>query len=279
MEDTQKRAELMAADSLDEKLARAEANITKLCEFFAARREWSFDDESIDAARDLSAAADAVGVRVRTMMQACGAEPDDPKTPDVESLGPGTHDHARVLRFTAFLRELDGWFAAQTEAPTTPRAMQALQEMEAHVSCMIRLFEAALVPPEERDVAAAAEDGATRGATAGGLTSIVTDEKGAAKQLVLDDTEEHPLVQEFRGISELTPECERLADEFLAGWNIELSYYNRKKYLERLLRWISSAPEGQVLVIKMKTLEEPYEPYPSYVSRERLRGEEPPQEP
>jgi hypothetical protein len=56
-----------------------------------------------------------------------------------------------------------------------------------------------------------------------------------------------------------------------------LSYYSRKKFFERLLRWISSAPEGQVLVIKMKTAEEPYEPYPSYVSRDVLDGKEPPQ--
>ena len=47
--------------------------------------------------------------------------------------------------------------------------------------------------------------------------------------------------------------------------------------LEKILTWITSAPEGQVLVIKMKTIEEPFVPYPSFVSRDILQGKEPPQ--
>jgi hypothetical protein len=270
----------MAQASLTQQLEKANGNVKKLCEFFVARREMDFPGASEDAARELKAAAAGLAVRIRTMMQAIEVEPDDPARPDVESLGPGAHDLARVQRFTSFLRDLDTWIGAQKDLPEGKAAAIALQEMESHIVCMVQLIEILLTAKEATDPSAFADadEGATQAVDPedSDLSTIVTDDKGTITNLVLDDTEEHPLVQEFQGIRELTPECERLADEFLASWDIELSYYNRKKFLERLLRWITSAPDGQVLVIKMKTIEEPYEPYPSYVSRDVLLGKEPP---
>ena len=205
------------------------------------------------------------------MMQACGAEPDDPAEPDVESIGAGTHDHSRLVRFTTFLRDLAAWFAAQPGPPTDEKAVTSLRNMEAHVVCMTSVVQHTITSTLS---APSGDDTGNPDATGSTIEGIVTDASGAAAQLVLDNTEARPLIQEFHGIEELTPECERLADEFIEAWGIELSYYNRKKFLERLLRWISSAPDGQVLVIKMKTAEEPYEPYPSYVARDRLLSRE-----
>jgi hypothetical protein len=269
----------MTQHSLTEKLAKANDNIAKLCEYFATRRDWLISPDSEPVCLDLSKAAGALGVQIRTMMQACGTEPDDPVRPEIESIGDGTHDEQRLQRFAAFLRDLETWFAAQTDTPTDDAAIAALRDMESHVVCMISIFDTTIANSKETeqvDAPASASD--DEGATAPPPQSIVTDGTGKAITLVLDDTDEHPLIQEFQGIQELTPECEKLADDFLAAWNIEFSYYSRKKFLERLLRWISSAPDGQVLVIKMKTLEEPYEPYPSYVSRDVLNRKEPPQE-
>ena len=87
------------------------------------------------------------------------------------------------------------------------------------------------------------------------------------------------MVQDFQGMNELTEECKNLVDGFLAAWSLEYSYYNRKRLLERILRWINSAPEGHVLVIKMKTVEEPFQPYPSYISRDVLAGNPPAKDP
>ena len=87
------------------------------------------------------------------------------------------------------------------------------------------------------------------------------------------------MVQDFQGLNELTEECKSLVDGFLAAWELEYTHHNRKKLLERILRWINSAPEGHVLVIKMKTVEEPYQPYPSYISRDVLAGNPPAKDP
>jgi hypothetical protein len=101
-------------------------------------------------------------------------------------------------------------------------------------------------------------------------TPVAVDPDGRPMQLVLDDTDELPMVQSFQGIKELTPECKHLVDDFLNSWDIEYGGIKHKKLLQRLVRWIDAAPHGQVLVIKMQTLAEPFEPYPSYVSRELL---------
>ncbi len=271
----------MSQDSLTEKLAKANGNVKKLCEFFAARRDWVYSPEAATTTRELASAASGVGAQLKRLMDACGAIPIPPADPVCDSVEAGTHDNVRLQRFTTFLRDLDVWFAAQEEAPTDPAAIEAMREMDAHIGCMVGIFNEASIatdvpaePMESEDAEASAQ---TAEPDEPVRHKLPPDKEGVPRQLVLDDTDERPLVQDFQGVSELTPDCEKLADDFLTAWDIELSYYNRKKFLERLLRWISSAPEGQVLVIKMKTAEEPYEPYPSYVSRDVLEGKEPPQ--
>jgi hypothetical protein len=270
----------MSQQSLTTKLVQANANMKKLSEFFVARREWAFTPEAKPSILDLAGAVSDVGEEVRTLMARCGANPAGEKTPDVEDLGAGTHDHARLQRFLVFLRDLRVWFAAQIGPPTDSDGIAALREMDSYVACMNTIFRKALKQQ-------AANPSAQPTASEPAVQDVGSSEPPLKKppvqfgkcppQLVLDDTESDPMVQEFRGRKELTPECERRADAYLAAWDVELGYYHRKKLLERILRWIMSAPDGQVLVIKMKTIEEPFEPYPSYVSREVLDGKEPPE--
>lgn len=271
----------MPQSPLNQQLAKAHSNVKKLCEFFVARLKWRFDGDGLAAVEELSAAATGVAVRVRAMMQAAGVEPDNPARPEIDFLEWETHDTARLRRFTAFLRDLDAWFAAQTAVPDDAGAA-TLREMESYLVCLTQILDRAVAKAKEPAAAAApaVADPATVAVDPdrSGLETVVTDAGGTVTQLILDDTDERPLVQVFQGIPELTPECERLADQFLASWGIELSYYHRKKFLERLLRWITTAPDGQVLVIKMKTIEEPYEPYPSYVSRELLQRNRSPEQ-
>lgn len=270
----------MSQQSLTAKLVKANANMKKLSEFFVARREWAFPPDTEPSILDLAGAVSDVDEELRILMAQCGASPAGECTPDVEDLGEGTHDPARLQRFMVFLRDLRVWFAAQTGPPTESDGISALREMDGHISCMITIFREAMKLQETREpmpppaAEAAAQEPDPEPSHPPSEDNPVVFEK-CPPQLVLDDTEDNPLVQEFQGRQELTPECERLADAFLAAWDVELSHYNRKKLLERMLRWIMSAPEGQVLVIKMKTIEEPHEPYPSYVSREVLDGKDP----
>ncbi|MEE4270396.1 MAG: hypothetical protein V2I67_01895 [Thermoanaerobaculales bacterium] len=268
----------MSHESLTAKLSKAATNMRRLCEFFAARREWKLPHDGEPAARALGEATLGVGEELRSMMALCGANPVGERVPDVESLGEGTHDSARLERFITFLRDLRVWFSAQSSPPTDSDGIAALREMEGHVACMSTIIGETLKRQPASAPAAPAASTAPPEPVEEPLDANPVEFEKRAPQLVLDDTESNPMVQEFQGRSELTPECERLADAYLAAWDLKLSYFNRKKLLERILRWITSAPDGQVLVIKMKTLEEPYEPYPSYVSREVLQQRQLPNE-
>ena len=273
----------MSQDPLIEKLAKANGNVKKLCEFFAARSNWTMSVDCEPSARDLTAAAAKLAAHLKVLIHAAGSDPKSPFDPLVETHESGSHDRARLDRFTAFLRDLDAWLVAQPGPSKDPKVMAALQEMESYVFSIVELTGAIASEPETpaTEAPAPADDGATLAAEPdeGAHSTIATTPEGAPQQLALDDTDSHPMVQEFQGMNELTDECKKLIDEYLAAWKLEYSYYNRKKLLERILRWINSAPEGHVLVIKMKTVEEPYQPYPSYISRDVLAGNPPAKDP
>jgi hypothetical protein len=268
----------MSQDPLTEKLAKANGNVKKLCEFFAARSHWTLPTDGEPSARDAAAAAAKLAEHLKVLIRAAGSDPRSPFEPLVETQDSGTHDCARLDRFTAFLRDLDAWLVAQPGPSTDPEVIAALQEMESYVFSIAELTGALT---GESEAPAPSDDGAALAADPDGAAhaTIASTPEGVPLQLALDDTDEHPMVQEFQGMNELTEECKKLIDEFLAAWDLDYSYYNRNKLLERILRWINSAPEGHVLVIKMKTVEEPYQPYPSYISRAVLAGNPPAKDP
>ncbi len=278
----------MSQDQLIEKLAKANGNVRKLCDFFAARSHWTLTAECEASARAAAAAAAKLGGHLKVLIRAAGADPKSPFEPLVEIQDSGTHDSPRLDRFTAFLRDLDAWLVAQPGPSKNPDVVAALQEMESYVFTIAELTGSAARAPESPAAetsaageAAPADDEATLAVepSAGTNATIATTPGSVPQQLALDDTDARPMVQEVQGMKELTEDCKNLVDGFLAAWNLEYSYYNRKRLLERILRWINSAPEGHVLVIKMKTVEEPFQPYPSYVSRDVLAGNPPQKDP
>jgi len=273
----------MSQESLTVKLVQAKTNIRKLCEFLVARQEWTYRGDADEAMRELEDATSGVGEELRRLMALCGANPFGEKTPDVVNLGEGEHDTARIQRFVTFLRDLRFWFTVQTSPPTDSDGVAALREMDGYIRCMDTIiFDARKkhleAPPVFSETESEPEPSKPEAEPAAPLEANPAVFEKCPPQLVLDNTEANPMVQEFQGRLELTSECERLADAYLEAWDLEFSYYNRKKLLERILRWITSAPEGQVLVIKMKTIGEPHEPYPSYLSREVLQNRQLPKE-
>jgi len=282
----------MSQDPLIEKLAKANGNVKKLCQFFAARSQWTLAAECEPSARDTTAAAGKLDEHLKDVIRASGADPTSPFQPSVTPQDVGTHDSARLDRFTAFLLDLDAWLVAQPGPSKDPDIIAALQEMESYVFSIVRMTGSIKGEPEApatktpaaetfaTEAPGPADDGATQAAepSEGAHATIASAPEGVPQQLALDDTDEHPMVQDFQGMNELTEECKNLVDGFLASWGLEYSRYSRNKLLERILRWINSAPEGHVLVIKMKTVEEPYQPYPSYISREVLAGNLPPRD-
>jgi len=251
----------MPEDPLTSKIAKARDSVGRLCDFFAARRRWTLAPDASAAADDLVRAARTTDERLQTLILKAGAVPLPPADPDAEVRPDGVLDAGRISRFAAYLRELDAWFAAQPGPPTEPAGIIAVQRTQALLARTVALVDELLAPETGTDGSSTAEPAPTR--TLDG-----------PRQLVLDDNDERPMLQEFRNVKELTPECKELLNDFLSAWDIEQNSMQHKKFFDRVLRWISSAPEGQVLVIKVNTLSDTIEPYPAYVSREILAKSE-----
>lgn len=289
----------MSQDPLTQQLTKASGDVRKLCDFLAARCNWDVATDAEQPALDLLTVATTFGEHLTDVLRASGAEPAGPVEPAAPPAVAGAHDGTRLVKFTTFLRDLDLWLVAQPGPISNPDAVTALRDMEASVSCVVAVATTLTTPPEEspNERVEAGDDGAIQEAETEDADirretivtdteldtvrreTIVADLGEHPQQLVLDDTDETPMVEEFQERDELTTHCKELVDAYLADWNIEYTYYNRKKLLARILRWIASAPEGQALVLKMKTIEEPFEPYPSYVSRDVLAGIEPEKDP
>jgi hypothetical protein len=268
----------MPQDPMNEKLAKAKTNIDKLCRFFAARQGWRLADDAQSSALELARAAAAVDRRLKGLVTEVGADPAPPERPQVDPAVDGVFDRARLERFTAFLDDLDAWFASHGAPPSSDEGIRLLRNMEATLAANLEIIDALMLPATPSKASASTEFaiGDTPAAAAGASRPVAAPpgapsaSGGPPQQLALDDTEEHPMVQSFQGLKELTPECKELVDGFLAAWDLDYSDIHRRKLRERLVRWIDSAPHGQVLVIRISTMSEPWEPYPSYVARERL---------
>ncbi len=219
----------MPQESLTQQLAKANRDIAKLSEFFAARIGWDLADGADQPALDLLAAATMLDEHVLVLLRATGTEPSDPSKPTTEPADSGRHDGARLVRFTKFLRELDTWLVAQPGPSKEPDGVAALKEMEANLGAIISMVaDFAPKPDQPTDeqpvnegdipVQAPPTDDAL-------LDENPSNEEGRPLQLILNDTDERPLVHEFQGRNELTSACEELVDAFLAGWNLEYSYY------------------------------------------------------
>ncbi len=271
---------------MTEKLAKTKANIDKLCRFFAARTSWRLADDAQPSALEFARAAGAVDRRLKGLVTAVGADPAPPERPQVEPVEDGVFSRARLDRFTVFLDDLDAWFGSHSAPPSSDEGIELLRGMEATLAGNLELIDALVLPPQRATPASTASsrvvDGpVTADAEFTPVAASPATHSGSGEpptRLILDDTDERPMVQSFRGIKELTPECKELVDGFLAAWNLDYGEVRRKKLLQRLVRWIDSAPHGQALVIKISTMREPWEPYPSYVSRELLRGSQTPED-
>ena len=263
---------MTATDPLTTKLVKAHDNVARLCDFFACRRTWELADGDRSAAGELVDAAHSLDERLRTMILQAGAVPLPPARIEVEARPQGVLELDRTRRFAAYLRELDAWFAAQPGPPSSPAGVIEVQRTQALVARILILVDELALPSAEAAAPSAEAAPAAPQPDAVEVASTPRPEPDPKlpRMVVLDDSEACPMVQEFRGIKELTPDCKEAVARFLAAWEIEHNPSQHKKLLDRLLRWIVSAPDGQVLVLKVKTASEPFEPYPAYVSRDLL---------
>jgi len=92
----------------------------------------------------------------------------------------------------------------------------------------------------------------------------------ADARLILENTDLRPLLQEFKGVRELTVLTKEQLQSFLAKQGIEFGKNETRRLHDKVLRWIEGTPAGRVLVIKISGLYGKPEAYSSYQPKETV---------
>jgi len=217
-------------------------------------------EEVLAATRD---AADSFTEYLTAVMTARQIEISTETQPTPDLLPPAELDASRLEKFTVFLNQLRQWFTRKDDATLPPDGEDHLREIYAALTTTRSAAESLLAVAEARRAAA------DREATEHG--EIVEVDRQA--RLVLEHTDATPLLQEFKGVAELTPEAKGTLQEFVDEHELDLGPFEKRRLQDRVLRWIESTPEGQVLVLKISGLHGRAEVYSSYQSKAGTIGD------
>ncbi len=237
-----------------QELEKAAKNTARLSEFLAARRTWTLGGgakEALAATRD---AANNFGEYLTALMTARQITSVESIQAPPAPLPAAVMESARIEKFSDFLRQLKKWFVNHGDTPFPAEGYETLRSIQASLATT---YWAAASLIEAVDAAGSATHPA-----AVDFGPVVEVDREA--RLILENTEERPLLHEFKGVVELTAEAKKLLDNFFAKHEIDLGAYEKRRLQDKVLRWIEGTPEGQVLIFKISGLHGRPEPYASY---------------
>ena len=240
-----------------EELEKAARNIGRLAEYLGARRNWTLNSGTEEVLASTRDAADSFVEYLTAVMTARQIEISTARQPAPDLLPPAELDATRLEKFTTFLTQLRQWFLRKGDATLPSAGDDRLREMHAASTAARSAAESLLAVAEARRAASDRE--------AAEHHEIVEVDRDA--RLVLEHTESTPLLQEFKGVAELTPGAKAILQEFMAEHELDLGVFEKRRLQDRVLRWIESTPEGQVLVLKISGLHGRAEVYSSYQSK------------
>jgi hypothetical protein len=235
-------------------LEKAARNLERLAQFLGERRAWMLASDAEAAAISVRNAAASLAALLAEMVGRETAAPEKLRQPDKLTVA-STVSGSRLAKFAEFIDQLQDWFASHHGSPMPPDSDEAVSSILHSLAVAERSINELMKPP----VAAA---DVSQAVVCGDLGPVAEVDMNA--RLVLEDSVQTPLLQVFRGVSELTPQAKRLVEEFFAKQGIELEGNDRRRIHDKTLRWIQSTPEGHVLVIKLSGLSGRAEAYSSY---------------
>lgn len=240
-----------------DELEKASRNVQRLSEFIGERRGWILATDAEAAASSLTKAAQSLNDLVANL-----ADPEILEAIEIHQpkmLEPsGSVSAARLTRFADFVDQLRKWFAAHDGS-------QLPEGSDESVCSLLTSLKSTIEALEQLPGPAAAPEAKPDPLISGDLGPVA--EVDITARLVLDNTISRPLLQTFRGVTDLTPEAISMVDEFFAKQGIEFKGPERRRFHDKVLRWIQSTPDGQTLVVRLSGLSGKAEAYSSYRPR------------
>ncbi len=240
-----------------EELEKASNNVQRLSGFIGERRDWILASDAESAASSLAEAARSLAAVVADLADSDDAEALTVRQP--ARLEPsGRVTAARLIKFTDFIDQLRMWFSAHDGAALPEGSDGIIRSLQASLAGAIAAVEQLLGP-------AAATEGGSEPLISGDLGPVAEVDMSA--RLELDNIASRPLLQIFRGVTELTPEAISMIDRFFAKQGIVLEGPEKRRFHDKALKWIKGTPEGQMLVVRLSGLSGKVEAYSSYKPR------------
>jgi hypothetical protein len=241
-----------------EELEKASHNVRRLAEFVGERREWILASDAGDAAESLTRAARSL---MAVIARFSGAEgPVDPKVRQPARLNPsGRVTASRLVKFAEFIVQLENWFSAHDGAALPESSSQVLQSIQDSLAGAVAAAQ------QLRGPSAAAVEPGPEPLISGDLGPVA--EVDMTARLELDNIASRPLLQIYRGVTELTPEAISMIDRFFAKQGVVFEGAERRRFHDKVLKWIKGTPDGQLLVVRLSGLSGKVEAYSSYKPR------------
>lgn len=240
-----------------EELDKASRNIQRLSEFIGERRDWVLASDAGEAAASFAEAARSLSAVISGLTD--GGEAGEFAIRQPARLEPSSRVLApRLTKFTDFIIQLRDWFAAHDGAALPEGSDQAVQTLLSSLAGATQAIEQLLGPTPVADLE-------PEPLVSGDLGPVA--EVDMAARLILDNVPSRPLLQMFRGVTELTPETMTMVDEFFAKQGIKLEGAERRRLQDKALKWIKGTPDGQVLIVRLSGLSGKVEAYSSYKPR------------
>jgi hypothetical protein len=241
-----------------EELEKAARNIERISVFIGERRDWIVGEGGEPQA---VAIRDGARALAKLLVDLTGTEPD----PEFKiQLPPKLKTSAKVSatrlsKFAGFFGQLHSWFTSQNEAHISGELEPAVQRLQGSLALVNAAVDSLLTPT------AADEPPPLRPEDLlGEIDDSPVWEVDPNARLVLENSDLNPLLQNFQGVMELSPEAKRRFEDFLAQQNLSFEGPEIRRLHDRLLKWIEGIPLNHVLVIKLSGLSGKPNVYSSY---------------
>lgn len=250
-----------------QELDKAARNLERVAGFLGERRSWIVGEGGEPDATNVRDAASTLAKLITDVTAIRLDLASKPKPPP--KLEPSAKVSAvRLSKFADFLNQLLAWFASQKEAGMPPEGEALMRSILGSLGVIKTSAESMLGPkaPPPPPPPPSADD------LMGEIDRNPVAEVDPAAQLVLEVKPTMPLLQTFKGVTELTVEAKQALDDFLTSQAVEIEKFERRRLQDKLLRWIEGIPEGQVLVVKLSGLTGKPQAYSSYKPKKSVTG-------